>query len=213
MSSKKDSVVFFKDWKPLISCLPLEDQVYFWGLFMDFDPDNLPICENASVLPIWSFIKSQLMKMDKNYQNTVVLRNKTNGAKGGRPKNQVVTETQDNPNNPVGLNETQITLKRREDKIREDKVVEDKIDFIDFWELYDKKTGKPICENKWDKLPRSTQEDIMAYIPKYKAAQSDKQYRKNPEVFLNRQSWKDEIILKSNPQTNQVKQDKKYNFL
>jgi hypothetical protein len=45
--------------------------------------------------------------------------------------------------------------KIREDKIKEEKVVEDKIDFIDFWELYDKKTGKPICENKWDKLPRS----------------------------------------------------------
>ncbi len=34
----------------------------------------------------------------------------------------------------------------------------------------------------------------MLYIPKYKAAQPNKQYRKNPETFLNNKSWNDELI-------------------
>jgi hypothetical protein len=34
----------------------------------------------------------------------------------------------------------------------------------------------------------------MAYIPRYKLHQPDKQYRKNPATFLYQRSWEDEII-------------------
>lgn len=71
------------------------------------------------------------------------------------------------------------------------------IPFKSFWDLYDKKVNAGKCEPKWNKLKDSDRTAIMEYIPKYKEAQPDKQYRKNPEVFLNNKSWNDEIIGKS----------------
>jgi len=68
-------------------------------------------------------------------------------------------------------------------------------DFNDFWDLYEKKVGKKEkIKKKWDKLPQATKEEIINYLPAYKEAQPDKRFRKNPETFLNNESWKDEII-------------------
>jgi uncharacterized protein YdaU (DUF1376 family) len=76
--------------------------------------------------------------------------------------------------------------------------------FDDFWEEYDKKVGKKeIIEKKWEKLPQKTKEEILRYIPNYKLSQPDKKFRKNPETFLNNESWNDEIILTNGKQTEQ----------
>ena len=69
--------------------------------------------------------------------------------------------------------------------------------FDDFWNLYDKKVGRPKCEKLWEKLSKSEREECMSYIPAYKQAQPDKQYRKNPETFLRNKSWHDEIITRN----------------
>ncbi|WP_431129671.1 hypothetical protein [Flagellimonas flava] len=67
--------------------------------------------------------------------------------------------------------------------------------FEDFWNAYDKKVGKKSkIEAKWNKLSLGTKLKIMDYIPKYKEAQPNKKYRKNPETFFNNDSWEDEII-------------------
>ena len=66
--------------------------------------------------------------------------------------------------------------------------------FEDFWNAYDKKVGKPKSEKKWNKLSLKNKLLIMEYIPKYKLAQPNKKYRKNPETFFNNESWFDEII-------------------
>ena len=70
--------------------------------------------------------------------------------------------------------------------------------FSDFWDLYDKKVGsKEKIEKKWNALSQSTKEQIIDYLPAYLEATPDKAYRKNPQTFLNNQSWEDEIILKT----------------
>lgn len=66
--------------------------------------------------------------------------------------------------------------------------------FSDFWDLYDKKVGRPKSERKWARLSVAEKEAIMEFIPRYKANQPDKQYRKNPETFLNNRAWEDELI-------------------
>ena len=73
------------------------------------------------------------------------------------------------------------------------------LDFATFWALYDKKVGdkEKLCR-KWENLPMGIKRAILDYIPRYKEAQPDKQYRKNPETFLNNRSWEDEIIKKDN---------------
>lgn len=83
------------------------------------------------------------------------------------------------------------------------------VEFEIFWESYDKKVGdKKKINHKWDALTDDERVLVMQYIPEYKRAQPNKQYRKNPETFLNNKSWNDEIILthgitKSNNQNNQ----------
>jgi uncharacterized protein YdaU (DUF1376 family) len=74
------------------------------------------------------------------------------------------------------------------------------ISFDVFWDLYDKKVGlKSKLEMKWSNLTDKERQDIIDYIPEYKKAEPDKQLRKNPETFLNNESWHDELIYKKKP--------------
>jgi len=72
----------------------------------------------------------------------------------------------------------------------------EELNFDVFWELYDKKVGKKEnLKKKWDKLSSADKQAIIRYIPPYKTSQPHKQYRKNPETFLNNRSWEDELIF------------------
>ena len=69
------------------------------------------------------------------------------------------------------------------------------IPFEDFWNLYDKKVGnKQTIKKKWNKLTNQEREEAMEYIPKYKQVTPDKQYRKNPDTWLNQRGWEHELI-------------------
>lgn len=70
--------------------------------------------------------------------------------------------------------------------------------FDDFWNSYDKKVGRPKCEKLWEKLTTKERKNCLDYIPLYKKAQPEKQYRKNPETFLRNKSWNDELIYRDN---------------
>lgn len=69
------------------------------------------------------------------------------------------------------------------------------IPFSVFWDLYDKKVGeKSKLEKKWHQLTSNDRELIIKHIPSYKLAQPDKKYRKNPEGYLSKKVWQDELI-------------------
>lgn len=70
--------------------------------------------------------------------------------------------------------------------------------FVEFWELYDLKKGKEESEKKWNKLSQKTKEEIMLYLPEYIKSTPDKQYRRIPVTFLNKETWNDEIIKSNN---------------
>lgn len=81
--------------------------------------------------------------------------------------------------------------------------------FENFWDDYDKKIGnKEKLFRLWDRLPDADKLKIKAYIPRYKAAKPDKQFRKNPQTFLNNKGWEDEII-ESKPSFEPTKRYKK----
>lgn len=65
--------------------------------------------------------------------------------------------------------------------------------FKDFWDCYDKKINKADCQKKWAKLNQGVKEEIMSHLAEYVKA-TEKQFRKHPETYLNKESWKDEII-------------------
>ena len=72
------------------------------------------------------------------------------------------------------------------------------IDFEWFWNHYDKKVGdKQKLKKKWHKLTDEERQNAMNYLDLYKQSVPDKQFRKNPETFLNNKSWNDEIINRS----------------
>ena len=67
-------------------------------------------------------------------------------------------------------------------------------DFEEWWDLYDKKVERAKCEAKWKKLSTAEKRACIAATPVYVASTPDKQYRKNPQTYLNNKSWNDEII-------------------
>lgn len=95
------------------------------------------------------------------------------------------------------------TQEEEEQEKEEDKEQEQvNIDFDWFWTDYDKKVGvKEKLKKKWNKLTDQERENAMNYIELYKQSVPDKQFRKNPETFLNNKSWNDELI-KSNTNNN-----------
>ena len=79
------------------------------------------------------------------------------------------------------------------------------IDFEWFWNEYDKKVGdKQKLKKKWNKLTDEERQNAMNYLDLYKQSVPDKQFRKNPETFLNNKSWNDEIINRSIATSNKL---------
>lgn len=73
--------------------------------------------------------------------------------------------------------------------------------FDEFWDLYDKKVGKKEkLKTKYEKLTLHDKQLIKLHVPKYKQATPEKKYRKNPETYLNNESWHDEILTSVKPE-------------
>ena len=137
-----------------------------------------------------NYFQSRLKEeIEKRVNFTESRRN--NGFKGGRPKASEKPSGYPTPNlmENVNINEN------------EDKNIN--IDFDFFWNDYDKKVGdKQKLKSKWNKLSDKDRNDIMNYLPLYIEAVPDKQFRKNPETFLNNKSWLDEIVKRTTPDYN-----------
>lgn len=75
---------------------------------------------------------------------------------------------------------------------------EDHLAFDRFWNLYDKKVGRAKCEKLFHNLSGNDRNKIFENLPAYIQATHDKQFRKNPEAYLNNRTWEDEIIPAGN---------------
>lgn len=78
-------------------------------------------------------------------------------------------------------------------------IISDK-EFEKWWDMYDKKRGRDKCLAKWKKLTSTERLSCMEATPAYVASTPDKQYRKDPLTYLNQKAWKDEIIIRNNPE-------------
>lgn len=65
--------------------------------------------------------------------------------------------------------------------------------FDEFWDLYDKKSDKKKCKEKYEKLSMVQIEKIKEALPIYIKSKPDIQYRKNPLTWLNGECWNDEV--------------------
>jgi hypothetical protein len=132
-----------------------------------------------------SFLDEQFI--DRNHISKT---NSLNGSKGGRPKTLGKKPNAKRTKTETKANESQ------EEEEQEEEINKNKINlFEDFWNLYDKKVGdKEKIKAKFIKLKDSEIELIFLHVPKYKIAQPDKKYRKDPSTYLNNKSWNDEVV-------------------
>lgn len=77
--------------------------------------------------------------------------------------------------------------------------------FGKFWDMYGKKTSpKNKCLLKWKRLSVADREAIFRTLPEYVKSTPEKQYRKNPETYLNQRTWEMEIIPRANTHKTEV---------
>lgn len=149
--------------------------------------------------------------------------NAENGAKGGRPKKDSVSEeTQENPKNPLGFSETQNnptgfseTQKSQTETKTKTKYKTDNnppvaphgakrsdAEFEIFWSAYPTKVGKQPARKAFDKV-KVPVETLVAAIERQKCSsqwsKDGGQYIPNPATWLNQCRWEDELPEAAKP--------------
>lgn len=71
--------------------------------------------------------------------------------------------------------------------------------FDKFWNYYDKKRNKDKAQKLFLKLSDSEMEELRLALPAYLESTPNKQYRKDPDVYLRNKCWNDEIIKPQAP--------------
>lgn len=92
MSNK--SIIIYREWLSLIKGLSEADQAKLWNLILEEDYRDSEI--SNSLKGIFNFIKLKIDENNQKYQS-IIERNRINGANGGRPKNP------NKPKKPSGL--------------------------------------------------------------------------------------------------------------
>lgn len=195
MAKDKKSFILYADIITVVEKLVERDRVdktnnagELFLHILEYVNDKNPITDNFIIEMAFEPIKIQLKRDLVKYISKCET-NRDNGSKGGRPKGK-------NPKKPNGLFDNRSEAKKADnDNDNDNDILKDIYTFEQFWNDYEKKVGvKSNLEKKFNKLSLETKLKIKDYLPKYKEAQPDKQYRKNPETFLNQQSWNDELI-------------------
>ncbi len=170
------------------------EKLYEAGGFLEKDYEGIAFdlrteCERIKVV-----VESGLFKFsnEKFYSKSCLARLKARKGKSEKARQSAFLRW--NKLKKDNANALQAQSEGNAKKERKGKERKEYIPFKKFWDLYDKKIGKPKSEKKWNKLSLDVQKKILEYIPKYKLSQPNKLYRKNPETFFNNESWEDEII-------------------
>ena len=155
------------------------------------------------------FIKIKLIVLDNDtiyckkliekLQPLLAKRNRDNEyyANGTIPTNDIpLTES---TNKDVSANES-TQSKVKESKVKYINTAHGKKWYNDtfeiFWDIYDKKVDSKKCREKWFRLSQDDIMNIDKTLHIYKEAHPDRQFRKNPETYLNNQCWLDDYSPK-----------------
>ena len=67
--------------------------------------------------------------------------------------------------------------------------------FVEFWDAYGKKVGKPEALKEWNKISPSDDEakEIISAANSLRLSRPDPIYRKDPERWLKKRGWEDEL--------------------
>lgn len=112
----KPGFLLYNDYQETLSSLSDEEVGKLIRAIFEYEIDGVVPVLEKTLMMAFNFIKVDLDRNNNKY-DSICERNRINGKKGGRPKN--------NPNNPVGILETQITqsnpkkLKKTKTKLKE----------------------------------------------------------------------------------------------
>jgi hypothetical protein len=185
MAEGKKKVIVYADWINQFKDLTDEEAGKLIKHFFEYINDLNPVSDRLIEL-LFNPIKATLKRDLESWLNKQKT-NKENGLKGGRPKK---TETQNNPNNPVGFLETQNNPQKG---VSVNDNVNDIYSFNEFWSDYGKSVDKTKCKAKFEKLSDEIKIKIKEVLPLYVKSTPDKQFRKNPQTWLNGECWNDEV--------------------
>lgn len=184
MAENKKSVLLYCDLYHTVKVLSDEEAGRLFKHYLMYINDLNPCAEDRLTSLLFEPIK-QTLKRDLIKWQDKSLKNKENANK--RWNANASERIQMNANH---ADSDKVIVK---DSVKDKDIIN--IDFEVFWNLYDKKIGdKTKLIKKWASLKDSEREAIIEYIPKYKQAQPDKQFRKNADTFFNNKSWNDELI-------------------
>jgi hypothetical protein len=199
MAQDKKSFLLYVDIIHTVRKLTNEQSGQLFKHVLAYVNDENPETSDPIIDLVFEPIKQQLKRDLKKYESIKILR--SNAGKASAAKKEEIKHKsthvnkceQEATNSTVNVN----------DNVNDNVI---NILFDTFWILYDKKIGdKKKLENKWIKLTNIDREKIIQHVPKYKLSQPDKQYRKNPETYLNNHSWNDEIIKPFKPNQPSIK--------
>ena len=161
---------------------------------IDYSETGTPIalCGNER------FYAERVMMQEDTYKEsyvTIVERNRENGAKGGRPREnpEEPKETQANPDKPKKPRQTQKTQRERE---REYILSHARDAFDAWWAGYPKKVGKEAARKAFAKVKAPLDTLVAAVEAQKKSEQWQKEngrFIPNPATWLNQGRWEDEL--------------------
>ncbi|MCK9281563.1 MAG: DUF6291 domain-containing protein [Melioribacteraceae bacterium] len=192
MAKDKKSILVYADWISIFEKLEDAEAGVLIKHFFRYVNDMNPNAPDRLTDIIFEPIKQQLKRDLKRYE-AICLRNRDNGGKGGRPK-----QNPNKPKKPSGLitNPNNPNEPDTDNDTDNDTEKEINILFDVFWNLYNKKVGdKKKCEKKWNSFNDEIREKIIDTLPAFILTIKDKQFQPFPQTYLNQERWNDEIII------------------
>jgi len=185
MAKDKKSFLMYCDWMELFNELPDEKAGQLIKHIFQYVNDLNPKTNDLVLKTSFSLIKQQLKRDLVKYEQ-LRTKNSENANKRWHPS--ASERIPNDAKHADTVNDT-VTVKVT-DTVKDNKSV---YPFEEFWSDYDKKADRNKAKLKYKKVKESDRAKIKEYIPLYKTAEPDKQFRKNPATFLNNQSWLNEI--------------------
>ena len=191
MAKDKKSVIVYVDWIATFNKLEDDEAGRLIKHFFSYVNDLNPASDRLTEL-LFEPIKQQLKRDLKAYEQTcewnslnASLRwNKKNATACDRIRTDAKHADNDNDNDTDNDKEKE-TIKKTNTIFS----------FDEFWETYNKKTGRVNCERIYARLKDKDYAKIKETLPIYleRVSGKDIKYKMNPQTYLNGRYWEDEI--------------------
>lgn len=201
----RKSFVFYADWMQSVGPLPKEIRLEIYEAIIRYATKEEISELSPMAFVAFQFIRATIDRDTEKYELKVAA-NRENGRRGGRPKKEEIT--QDNPNNPVGILETQGNPNNLDsDSDSDSDISKDisnsiKAEFEVFFTAYHSitklsKTDKHAAEKYFTRLTKTDRQKALNNIQPYFDSLKDKAFCKKCRTYLSGKSYNDEFNAQS----------------